>query len=132
MQKIEYSDPRFQVTSLRDPIRKGSMAATSSDNDISEILVTPLQPGIAGICDLLRLERVGLHDNFFDLGGNSLLLAKLHACFKHELGGDLTLIEFFRKTTIAAQADWFSSIANVGSVSERAQAPAVRKKEVHG
>ena len=29
--------------------------------------------------EVLGIAKVGVHDNFFDLGGNSLLLAQLHA-----------------------------------------------------
>ena len=102
----------------------------SADASI-EILMTPVQRRVASIwCDLLRIKSVGLHDNFFDLGGHSLLLAKLHAALKREFGGELALVELFQKTTVAAQADRLSSVANADSVLKRAQARAAR--QVHG
>ena len=101
--------------------------ATPAD-DSAEILMNPAQRRVADIwCDLLRLKRVGLHANFFDLGGHSMLLAKLHAALKREFCGDLALIELFQKTTVAAQADRLSSGANADSVVKRAQARAVRQ-----
>ncbi|MCW8205659.1 amino acid adenylation domain-containing protein [Verminephrobacter aporrectodeae subsp. tuberculatae] len=40
---------------------------------------TPLQQAIVDAWKgLLGVERVGIHDNFFEMGGNSLLLAQLH------------------------------------------------------
>ena len=35
---------------------------------------------------MLGVERVGIHDNFFDLGGHSLLLARVHARLREALG----------------------------------------------
>ncbi len=58
--------------------------------------------------DVLRRDRVGLNDNFFDLGGHSLLLVKLHAALKQEFAVDLPLVELFQRTTVAAQADRLS------------------------
>jgi acyl-coenzyme A synthetase/AMP-(fatty) acid ligase len=54
--------------------------------------------------DVLRIDRIGLHDNFFDLGGHSLLLVKIHAGLKREFSRDLPLVELFRHTTVAQQA----------------------------
>ncbi|WP_158578940.1 non-ribosomal peptide synthetase [Spongiactinospora rosea] len=48
---------------------------------------------------VLRLERVGLDDNFFDIGGHSLLLAEV----QRELAGrghDLSIVTFFEYPTI--------------------------------
>ena len=50
---------------------------------------TPVEEVLAEIwAEVLRLERVGVHDNFFDLGGHSLLimrlLARIHATFDLE------------------------------------------------
>ena len=105
----------------RSPIREDSE---------TEALMTPMQRRVATIWQgLLRRERVGLHDNFFDLGGHSLLLAKLNAELKREFGGDLSLVELFQKTTVAAQADRLSS-ANSDNALERARARAIR--QLHG
>jgi amino acid adenylation domain-containing protein len=117
--------PNGKIDRKALPVPDG--AATSAD-DSAEILMNPMQRRIAGIwSDLLRVKRVSLHANFFDLGGHSLLLAKLHASLKREFGVDLALIELFQKTTVAAQADRVSSGASADSVFKRAQARAVRQ-----
>jgi hypothetical protein len=54
--------------------------------------------------DVLRVGRVGLHDNFFDLGGNSLLLAQAHSRLRDRLGCDVSLVELFRFPTVGALA----------------------------
>jgi natural product biosynthesis luciferase-like monooxygenase protein/amino acid adenylation domain-containing protein len=58
---------------------------------------------------VLDVERVGIHDNFFDLGGNSFLL--LQACSKlpHLLDRETGVIEFFRYPTIASLAHHLSN-----------------------
>jgi aryl carrier-like protein len=48
--------------------------------------------------------RVGLHDNFFDLGGHSLLLIHLHNHLKKSLGGDLSIVDLFEYPTVSSLA----------------------------
>ncbi len=66
----------------------------------------------------LQVEKVGIDDNFFDLGGHSLRMAKVHARLKEALGRDVSLIELFQYPTISSLARHLS-----GSVS--VEAPAV-------
>jgi aryl carrier-like protein len=53
---------------------------------------------------LLRVEQVGREDNFFDLGGHSLLLVQLQNRLHSRFGAKLTLIELFKRPTVAAIA----------------------------
>ena len=50
--------------------------------------------------EALGLERVGAEDNFFDLGGHSLMLARIHGKLQEALGRDLSLVDLFRYPTI--------------------------------
>jgi amino acid adenylation domain-containing protein len=55
--------------------------------------------------EVLGVERAGIHDNFFDLGGHSLAAAEVHARIRGELGADLSLVEAFQYPTIHALAE---------------------------
>lgn len=49
---------------------------------------------------LLKISKVGIHDNFFDLGGDSLILAELFLCLRNQFDFVLPLKNFFLKPTI--------------------------------
>lgn len=71
----------------------------------SEISMTPAQRRVANLwVEVLRTDRFSLHDNFFDVGGHSMLMVKLHAAMEREFECDLKLTELFQHTTVAAQA----------------------------
>jgi amino acid adenylation domain-containing protein len=55
--------------------------------------------------EALGVERVGIHDNFFDLGGHSLLLSQVHARLREALDPELPLIDLFKHPTVAALAE---------------------------
>jgi aryl carrier-like protein len=66
---------------------------------------TRLEQTIADIWqELLQVPRVGLHDNFFDLGGHSILLAQMQTRLKAATGHDLPLVALFQLPTVSALA----------------------------
>jgi len=52
--------------------------------------------------EVLGLGKVGVHDNFFDLGGNSLLLAQLHDRLQARLRKEFPFVEMFHHPTVDA------------------------------
>jgi acyl carrier protein len=52
--------------------------------------------------ELLKVEKVGTRDNFFDLGGHSLLIAQLHGRLREVLGQDLSMMDLFQYPTISS------------------------------
>ncbi len=58
--------------------------------------------------EILQLEKVGIHDNFFDLGGHSLLIVQVHSRLKEVFHENLTLVEMFQYPTIHTLASRLS------------------------
>ena len=54
--------------------------------------------------DVLGIDRVGIRDNFFDLGGHSLLLIRVHAGIRKELDVHIPVVDLFRYPTIESMA----------------------------
>jgi acyl-CoA synthetase (AMP-forming)/AMP-acid ligase II/acyl carrier protein len=54
--------------------------------------------------EVLRIPSVGIHQRFLDLGGDSLLAARIVARVCQQLDVDLTLLDFLDAPTIAGQA----------------------------
>lgn len=54
--------------------------------------------------EVLELDRVGVHDHFFDVGGDSLRLTRVQARLRLRLGAELPLVTLFEYPTIQALA----------------------------
>jgi non-ribosomal peptide synthetase component F len=50
--------------------------------------------------EVLGVKQVGLDDNFFDLGGHSLSLARVHSRITGDFAGGLTVIDLFQYPTV--------------------------------
>ncbi len=86
---------------------------------------TELERTIAGIWrDALKLDRVGVGDNFFDLGGHSLLAAQVHARLGEVLGREVALVDLFRYPTVASLAAFLGGGAAVTTEAGMARAAA--------
>ncbi len=74
--------------------------------------------------DLLGVERVGIHDDFFQLGGHSLLVAKLASRVRQALHVELPMVEVFKRPTIAALAE---AAENAERAADVPQLPPIRR-----
>ena len=59
---------------------------------------------------VLKIEDLNVDSNFFDLGGHSLLLARLQMILKREFNVQLTAAEVFRHPTIGTLAAWLDRV----------------------
>jgi amino acid adenylation domain-containing protein len=73
-----------------------------------------LERWLAGVWqELLELPEVGVEDNFFDLGGHSLLITQVHRRLRERLGRDISIIKLFEYPTIRSLSRHVASDANV-------------------
>jgi tyrocidine synthetase-3 len=76
--------------------------------------------------DLLKIEAIGVHDDFFEMGGDSILANRTLARIREELGGEISLRSFFQAPTVEGLAQ-----AIEGGVEERISIPrASRDQEI--
>lgn len=67
---------------------------------------TPTEELLAGLwCQVLGIERVGVHDNFFERGGHSLLATQLVSRLRDAFQVELPLRYIFESPTIATLAE---------------------------
>jgi acyl carrier protein len=52
--------------------------------------------------EMLGIDRVGIHDNFFDLGGNSLTGLRITRALKERLGASISDVSLYEAPTVAA------------------------------
>ena len=54
--------------------------------------------------ELLKIDKIGIHDDFFDLGGHSLLMTQMILRVNRTFGSTLSLKEFYNCPTVAKMA----------------------------
>jgi acyl-coenzyme A synthetase/AMP-(fatty) acid ligase/acyl carrier protein len=66
---------------------------------------TGLERAIAAmLAEVLQLDEIGVHDNFFDLGGDSLGLSRVHGRLQDLIGAEFSIVALFEHLTIDALA----------------------------
>jgi surfactin family lipopeptide synthetase C len=60
----------------------------------------------------LKIEKIGIHDNFFEIGGHSLLLVTVHSQLHEIFKTNLSTLDLFRYPTISSLAEYLSSTKN--------------------
>ncbi|HEY4018680.1 MAG TPA: condensation domain-containing protein [Pseudonocardiaceae bacterium] len=80
---------------------------TEQSAEIAEYVAprTPFEEEVAAIwSDLLERERIGIHDNFFDLGGQSLTAVLIAARIRDRFGVDVVVRDLYANFTVAETA----------------------------
>ena len=77
---------------------------------------------------LLELDRIGIDDNFFDLGGHSLLIVRLQAKLQQVLNRQVSVIELFQFPTVRTLASHLAGSAHT-MAGDREFADAARRAE---
>ncbi|WP_264000656.1 phosphopantetheine-binding protein, partial [Mycobacterium pseudoshottsii] len=88
---------KLDVRALPAPDRAGSGPYRAPTNAVEEILA-------ASFADVLGLDRVGIDDSFFDLGGDSISAMRVVTAINAALDTDLTVRTLFDAATVAQLA----------------------------
>ncbi len=98
--------------------RKALPSPEQFDESDYEPPVNAIEMTVAEIwADILEVPQVGLHNNFFDLGGHSLLLIKVKQKLEAHLSVSIAIVDLFRYTTVASLAKFLSQGNNTGHAS---------------
>ncbi|MBV7340168.1 amino acid adenylation domain-containing protein [Chloroflexi bacterium TSY] len=125
--------PRLPLTRNGKVDRKALPAPESVRQRSQAAYVAPrseIEQTIADIWqEVLSVERVGINDNFFDLGGHSLLMVRDHTKLREAFEKEISLIDMFRNPTVTMLATYFSEMADEAPSFEKAQERASRRQE---
>jgi acyl-CoA synthetase (AMP-forming)/AMP-acid ligase II len=79
---------------------------------------TPLETILAGIwADVLHLKQVGIHDDFFALGGDSLLAAHVLTSIHDAMHLEVGVVSLFDAPTVAEMAEYLETLIKAGRVA---------------
>ncbi|MDM3870605.1 LLM class flavin-dependent oxidoreductase [Porticoccus sp. W117] len=81
--------------------------------------------------ETLQLDKVGINDNFFDLGGHSLLIVKVHSQLKAELDQPVSLTDLYRCPTIKSLTA-FLNTDGAGESMKKSSDRAQRRRAMMG
>jgi amino acid adenylation domain-containing protein len=94
--------------------RQGLRAPDNSRPNLDTPFVAPettIEQTLANIwADVLNINPVGIHDNFFDLGGHSLAATRIISKVLERLGVEPPVASFFEVPTVAGLADLIETI----------------------
>jgi amino acid adenylation domain-containing protein len=91
------------------PVAAGAVAESDRPHTATEGTLAELWR------DLLGLPAVGVHDDFFDIGGDSLAVTRLHARLPALFGVELPMRRLYHALTIEAQAAVIDDLLTVDS-----------------
>jgi amino acid adenylation domain-containing protein len=95
--------PRPAVHASPAPVSPVTPEVTPSASGDAAPGLPELRRQVSAIwCEVLRLDRIDPDDNFFDVGGNSLLLARAHARLVTALDRQVPLLTLYHYPTVAA------------------------------
>ncbi|MER8014046.1 amino acid adenylation domain-containing protein [Streptomyces griseoluteus] len=80
--------------------------------------------------EVLGLPEISVHDTFFDLGGNSLALARLHSRIVSAFGRELPITTLFEHPTVSALARALGAATGPGHPAGPPQGPGHPKRPV--
>jgi hypothetical protein len=101
--------------------RAESAPIVAAENDLERIVLEVWQ-------ETLGTDQIGIDDNFFDIGGHSLLIVRMHRRLKEVLERPLALTELYRFPTIRGFSAAMSPDSQSDSMKQTADRAARRRE----
>ncbi|MGB7925178.1 MAG: MupA/Atu3671 family FMN-dependent luciferase-like monooxygenase [Pyrinomonadaceae bacterium] len=106
--KEEAGEPKKGVAYARPELANSFVAPTGQ-----------LEQEIAAVWrDLLGIEQIGIHDSFFELGGDSLVATQLVSRLRKKFQSTLTLRNFYEMPSIAGLASLIEKLRDEGAQNQ--------------
>ena len=88
---------RRALLAMNDRRREETVSTRGPANEAERTIAAIVQ-------DVLGVDGVDMEENFFDLGGNSLLLVQVHGRLQEEFGRDIAMVELFNHPSVRSLA----------------------------
>ncbi|MFY1632241.1 non-ribosomal peptide synthetase [Solwaraspora sp. WMMB335] len=116
---------RAELTRMAGQLTPRGTATAAPRTDLEHILAQAWRTA-------LGRSEIGIHDGFFEAGGDSLALLRLHRQLVGEVAPDLTVRELFRYASVAALAEYLAdrpgAVHAVRKAAQRAADRAERRR----
>ncbi len=116
-------------------VNRDALPSPSASVNEAPPLQTDLERTIAAVfAEVLELSAVGAHDHFFEIGGTSLRIARLHERLQTVLQREFPLTLLFERPTVASLAEQLASHDGPGaglSAQSKLRASLQRQAQVH-
>jgi len=103
---------KFPLTPSGKTDRRSLPSPTGLRPELESAYVAPqteIEQTITAIWqEVLQLEKIGVNDNFFDVGGHSFRMAQVHSRLREKLQRDISMLEMFKYPTISSLAQYIS------------------------
>jgi amino acid adenylation domain-containing protein/FkbH-like protein/thioester reductase-like protein len=122
MSSNQWHETALRLSSLSDIILEINRSVTRGPRERDECVAprTLMEASVAEVwADVLGVEELGIRDDFFGLGGDSLMAVQVIARIGSVLGLELSLYEFFDGPTIESIATKLGSASQYGASIER-------------
>jgi acyl transferase domain-containing protein len=107
LEELLQSGPLSQITAPKNPRSVLYTRLAIGDDQPYVAPADELERSLAGVWqEVLCLDKVGRHDGFFELGGNSLIATRLTWKMRQQVGVEVPIRLLFEIGTIAGLARW--------------------------
>jgi len=113
-----------QALPIPEGLRPESEAAYVPGTEVEQTIAAVWQ-------EVLHVCQVGIHENFFDLGGHSLLMAQVHNKLQDLLDRDIATIDLFKYPTISSLAKYLSPKPNEQPAFQKINERVKKQKDAH-